>query len=176
VGRSRADIREARFAPGTTMVDIVDSPTRSRMMAAIPGKNTAPEMLVRQLLTREGVRYRLHRRDLPGAPDIVVPSARAALFVHGCFWHVHENCHHAKWPATRSDFWRKKLSGNVDRDADATAMLNMLGWRVLIIWECATRQRSRTVLLGDALFAWLRSRQPYGEIGASTLTGRGPCA
>jgi DNA mismatch endonuclease (patch repair protein) len=148
------------------MADVVDLATRSRMMAGIRGKNTKPELLVRTLLTQAGVRYRLHRTDLPGTPDIVVPSRQAALFVHGCFWHVHENCRFATWPTTRPDFWRNKLGRNAERDADAVAMLNMLGWRVLVIWECSTRLRSRTPLLAKELLAWIDGDEPYGEIAA----------
>jgi DNA mismatch endonuclease, patch repair protein len=151
------------------MADIVDSVTRSRMMAGIRGKNTKPELLVRELLTKAGLRYRLHRRDLPGAPDVVIPSMGAAIFVHGCFWHVHANCRFAKWPATRPEFWRSKLTGNADRDADVAAMLNLLGWRVLVVWECSTRSAKPRELLSDALLSWLGGSEAYGEVGAEPL-------
>src|SRR5690349_6902310 len=97
-------------------MDVVGPAARSRMMAGIRGKDTKPEMLVRRCLTAAGARYRLHRRDLPGAPDIALPGAKVAIFVHGCFWHVHCGCRFAATPATRPEFWRAKLQGNVERD------------------------------------------------------------
>lgn len=154
-------------------MDVVDSATRSRMMAGIRGTNTKPELLVRRVLTQAGVRYRLHRRDLPGAPDVVIPSRSAAIFVHGCFWHVHQNCPYAKLPATRGDFWRAKLAGNVERDADATALLNMLGWRVLVVWECSTRRAPTMSRVGEAMLAWLKGDEPYGEITTAGLVALG---
>lgn len=138
-------------------------------MAGIKGKNTKPELLVRKLLTTAGVPYRLHRKDLPGAPDIVVPSRQVAIFVHGCFWHVHATCRFAKWPTSRPDFWRAKLSGNASRDSDAAAMLNMLGWRVLVVWECSTRLTASADLLQCSVLSWLTSDEPYGEIGEEHL-------
>ena len=119
-------------------MDIVTPTVRSRMMAGIKGKNTEPEMLVRRCLSAAGIRYQLHRRDLPGAPDISLPGARVAIFVHGCFWHVHAGCRFAASPSTRPEFWKAKLQGNVERDEAAIAKLAMLGWRLLIVWECAT--------------------------------------
>lgn len=148
------------------MVDVVDQATRSRMMAGIRGKNTKPEMLVRRILTQAGVRYRVHRRGLPGVPDIVIPALQVAIFVHGCFWHAHQGCRFAKWPSTRPDFWREKLGRNAERDEDASVMLNMLGWRVLVVWECATRHVEATRHWGDAILDWLLACEAYGEIGA----------
>jgi DNA mismatch endonuclease, patch repair protein len=152
------------------MVDVVDQATRSRMMAAIRGKNTKPEMLVRRILTQAGIRFRVHRRELPGAPDIVIPALQVAVFVHGCFWHAHQGCRFAKWPSTRSDFWREKLGRNAQRDEDASVMLNMLGWRVLVVWECATRRVTATRHWGDAILDWLLTCDAYGEIGAAAAS------
>jgi DNA mismatch endonuclease, patch repair protein len=135
------------------------------MMAGIKGKNTRPEMLVRRCLSAAGVRYRLHRPDLPGAPDIALPSAKIAIFVHGCFWHVHSGCRFAATPGTRPEFWKAKLQGNVERDEGAAARLAMLGWRVLVVWECATRS-AEALGLCAAVLRWIDSGSEYGEIGA----------
>lgn len=150
------------------MADVVDQTTRSRMMSGIRAKHTKPELLVRGVLTQAGVRYRLHRTELPGAPDIVIPSLQVAIFVHGCFWHAHTGCRFAKWPSTRPDFWRSKLLRNVDRDEGASMMLNMLGWRVLVVWECATRRAAATEDLAEGLLAWIAGNEGYGEIGEQT--------
>lgn len=133
-------------------------------MSGIKGKHTKPEMLARALLTAAGFRYRLHRRDLPGAPDIVLPGRRVAIFVHGCFWHAHEGCQLAAMPSTRREFWKAKLASNVGRDEAAVAKLGMLGWRVLIVWECSTR-RAAVVELSAAMAAWIEGTSEYGEIG-----------
>ena len=120
-------------------MDIVDRNTRSRMMAAIGGRNTRPELRVRKALHAAGLRFRLHRRDLPGSPDIVLPKFRTVVFVHGCFWHRHPGCHFATTPATNVQFWREKLQSNVDRDKRQRRLLINAGWRVLVIWECQSR-------------------------------------
>lgn len=121
------------------MADIVDSATRSRMMSGIKGRNTKPERLVRSYLHAAGFRFRLHRKDLPGCPDIVLPRYRAIIFVHGCFWHRHEGCNLASLPATRVDFWESKFAANVERDRRNETALAEAGWRVIIIWECQIR-------------------------------------
>ena len=108
-------------------------------MSGIRGKNTKPELLARRALFAAGYRFRLHRRDLPGAPDIVLPGRKVAVFAHGCFWHMHVGCKNAKLPSTRTEFWRGKLEGNVARDRRAIEALLADGWRVLTVWECATR-------------------------------------
>ncbi len=118
------------------MVDVVDPATRSRMMSGIQGKNTKPELLVRRYLHSRGLRYRLHVKTLPGKPDIVLPKYRTVVFVHGCFWHQHQNCKFATMPSSRPSFWAHKLSENVARDQYQIAALDGLGWRVLIVWEC----------------------------------------
>lgn len=113
--------------------------SRSAQMALIRGKDTKPEMRVRRALHADGLRYRLHDRRLPGAPDLVFSSRRVALFVHGCFWHRHPGCPAARLPKSRLDFWGPKLAGNTTRDQKQQAALELLGWTVLVIWECETR-------------------------------------
>lgn len=108
-------------------------------MARVRGKDTGPEILVRKLLHRLGYRFRLHRKDLPGKPDIVLPRHRLAIFVHGCFWHRHEGCRRTTSPQTRPEFWQAKFRATVERDARQKATLEAAGWRVAIIWECETR-------------------------------------
>jgi DNA mismatch endonuclease (patch repair protein) len=121
------------------MVDVVDVMTRSRMMAGIRGKNTKPELVVRRYLHACGYRFRLHRKDLPGQPDLVLPKYKLAIFVHGCFWHRHENCVYATSPQSRCLFWEEKLTSNVKRDKIQLERLAVLGWRVLVIWECGLK-------------------------------------
>jgi DNA mismatch endonuclease (patch repair protein) len=118
------------------MVDVVDSATRSRMMAGIQGKNTKPELLVRKYFHGRGLRYRLHAKELPGKPDLVFPKYKAVIFVHGCFWHQHIGCKYASKPQTRTEFWTHKFSENVKRDSYQIAALEGLGWRVFVVWEC----------------------------------------
>ncbi len=114
--------------------------TRSRNMAAIRGKDTAPELAVRRILHAMGVRFRLHRKDLPGSPDIVLPRQRKVVFVHGCFWHRHEGCRYSTTPKTRQEFWVVKFESNVFRDNRNQSELKQLGWRVLVVWECELRK------------------------------------
>ena len=113
---------------------------RSLLMARIGPKDTKPELAVRRLLHRLGYRYRLHRRDLPGTPDICFPSRRKAIFVHGCFWHRHLNCRRATTPKTRVSFWNEKFEQNVDRDQRKIEALRGLGWHVMVVWECETEK------------------------------------
>lgn len=121
------------------MTDIVDSATRSRMMSGIRGKDTQPELVIRRYLHSKGYRFRLHRRDLPGRPDLVLSSYRLVVFVHGCFWHRHAGCFYATSPSSRKDFWQAKLNRNVERDEEQKCSLSDQGWRVLTIWECGIR-------------------------------------
>lgn len=151
------------------MVDVVSKDVRSRMMAGIRGKDTKPEMLVRQALSAAGVRYRLHRRDLPGAPDLVMPGRRVVIFVHGCFWHRHEGCRYAQLPSSNAGFWRAKLGRNVERDRKATADLLAAGWRILTVWECATRRRSIEDLQ-TLLLRWLDGSGRYSELPAPDVS------
>jgi DNA mismatch endonuclease (patch repair protein) len=118
------------------MPDVVSVETRSRMMAGIRGRDTKPELAVRRYLHCHGLRYRLHARELPGRPDVVLPRYRTAVFVHGCFWHRHESCRFAYTPKTREEFWLRKLEGNAARDGRDQQRLRDLGWRVEVVWEC----------------------------------------
>ena len=108
-------------------------------MRAVAQKNTKPELRVRRRLHALGYRFRLHRRDLPGTPDIVLPRHKVVILVHGCFWHQHPGCRRAARPHTRQSYWLPKLDRNVARDAKAVASLKALGWRVLVLWECELR-------------------------------------
>lgn len=117
------------------MTDRITPENRSRNMAAIRGKNTVPEVTVRRFLHAQGFRFRLHRKDLPGKPDIVLPKYRTAIFVHGCFWHLH-GCKNTVIPKTRTEWWTAKLEGNRARDEKNNQRLEQLGWRVITIWEC----------------------------------------
>lgn len=118
------------------MPDILNRTQRSKLMARIRGSDTTPELAVRRIAHRMGFRFRLHRKDLPGRPDLVFPKYRVALFVHGCFWHRHEGCKFAYMPKTRIEFWKKKFEGNIARDKRQESALCALGWKVLTIWEC----------------------------------------
>lgn len=122
-------------------MDVVDKPTRSRMMSGIKGKNTNPEIIVRSFLHRQGFRFRLHGKGLPGKPDIVLPKYRAVVFVQGCFWHRHL-CKQFVWPKSRKTFWKNKLEGNAARDKRKQRALRHLGWRVLVLWECKINEAS----------------------------------
>jgi DNA mismatch endonuclease (patch repair protein) len=110
-------------------------------MAAIKGKNTSPEIIVRSILHRAGLRFRLHDKKLPGRPDIVLPKHRVAVFVHGCFWHFH-GCEKSVWPKTRAAYWRAKILGNRRRDRRVATALLDAGWRVEAIWECEINERA----------------------------------
>jgi DNA mismatch endonuclease (patch repair protein) len=147
------------------MPDIVDPQTRSRMMAGIRGKNTRPELTIRRELFRRGFRYRIHPRNLPGKPDMVFPARRAVIFVHGCFWHGH-HCHLFKWPSTRMDFWRQKISRNRRKDAETLSALEKSGWRCLTIWECALKGRTRRSLaeIADNASVWLSAGETNLEL------------
>jgi DNA mismatch endonuclease, patch repair protein len=118
-------------------------PKRSANMARIGQRNTAPEVLVRRSLHDMGYRFRLHRRDLPGTPDIVLPRHRVAVLVHGCFWHRHPNCQFAYTPKTRLDFWSRKFEQNVERDQRNEVALKERGWTVVTIWECETTDSAK---------------------------------
>ncbi len=122
------------------------SEKRSKNMAAIKSKNTKPEITVRKLLHSMGYRFRLHRKDLPGKPDIVLPKYKIALFVHGCFWHRHEGCKYSTIPKTRTEFWIEKFRDNVERDKLNQAKLISMGWTPLIVWECETKKNVNSLL------------------------------
>lgn len=137
----------------------MDKATRSRMMSGIRGRNTKPEILVRRLLHRQGFRFRLHVRDMPGKPDIVLPRYRAAIFVNGCFWHGHD-CPLYRVPGTRTDFWLDKINRNRANDQKARDALLATGWRVAVIWECALRGAEQDIEgAAQRLGEWLRGRE-----------------
>jgi len=115
------------------------SEQRSRNMSAIISKNTKPEIKVRKILHSMGYRFRLHSKDLPGSPDIVLPKYKTVIFVHGCFWHRHENCKYASTPKTRKEFWNKKFTENKKRDSEIQEKIKILDWRSVVIWECETK-------------------------------------
>lgn len=146
------------------MTDVVDKDTRSRMMSGIRGRNTHPEILVRSLLHASGFRFRLHVKNLPGKPDIVLPKYKAVVLVHGCFWHGH-GCRFFKWPTTRPEFWRTKIERNRENDGKAVAALVAGGWRVAIVWECALRTaKLDRDALGYALSHWLKGSDARLEL------------
>lgn len=126
-------------------------PARSAQMALVRGRDTKPEMRVRKALHAAGLRYRLHDRRLPGVPDLTFPSRRIALFVHGCFWHRHPGCPAARLPKSRLDFWEPKLAGNAERDKRTRATLEAAGWKVIVIWECETRDQRILADLAEAV-------------------------
>ena len=147
------------------MADIVSPEVRSRMMAGIRGTNTRPELIVRKGLHARGIRFRLHDRRLPGRPDLVLPKYQAVIFVHGCFWHMHE-CHLFKWPSTRKEWWGRKLRRTREIDGRNVDALLASGWRVLEIWECALKGRYRrpTDEVIDRICSWIRSSRLKGSI------------
>ena len=135
------------------------SPQRSAQMALIRGRDTKPEKLVRKALHGAGLRFRLHDKQLPGKPDIVLPSRKIAIFVHGCFWHRHKSarCKLARLPKSRLDFWLPKLEGNAERDKKAQAALRANGWRVIVVWECELRGDVIKRLIGKIYSAPIQS-------------------
>ncbi len=124
------------------MSDVHDKATRSYNMSRIGGKDTKPEIMVRKFLHANGFRYRIHVKDLPGKPDIVLPKYKTVIFVHGCFWHAHEGCDKFSIPETRSDWWKKKLFRNKERDIENQSALKDQGWNVVIVWECEIKNKT----------------------------------
>ena len=128
-------------------MDIFEKKKRSEVMSKVKSKDTGAEMTVRRLLHLAGFRYRLHRKALPGKPDIVFPGRKKVVFVHGCFWHQHADCRRAQRPQSNKEYWNKKLDRNQERDAANESLLIKLGWEVFIVWEC--RLKNRDALLED---------------------------
>lgn len=128
------------------MTDRLTPERRSVLMSKVRSKDTSPELRVRRLAHALGFRFRLHRRDLPGSPDMVFPRLRKVVFVHGCFWHRHEDCSKASSPKSREAYWEEKFARNVDRDRCATAALAEMEWKVMVVWECETHPRDRAAL------------------------------
>lgn len=151
------------------MNDIVTTHKRSLMMSGIRGRDTGPELRVRRILHRLGYRFRLHRKDLPGFPDVVLPKHKVAIFIHGCFWHCHQGCRFAKLPRSREEFWKPKLLGNRERDAAAVAALREVGWRVLLVWECFLRANRNDAALAESFAAWVEGEQGLGEFSNAAL-------
>ena len=139
------------------MTDKVDKDTRSRIMSRVRSKDTKPEMAVRRLVHKLGYRYRLHRKDMPGKPDLVFPSRRKIIFVHGCFWHQHSdpNCKRSRLPAANPEYWLPKLRGNAARDEEVRRTLEAERWQVLEIWECQTADLGQ---MANAIAAFLGPR------------------
>jgi len=135
------------------------------MMAGIRSKNTRPELVVRKALHSLGFRYRLHDPSLPGKPDLIFPRYKAVILVHGCFWHGHD-CHLFKWPASRKEFWKRKITRNQQKDSQNLMALRKNGWRVMTVWECALKSRTRIPfekVIGN-ISAWLESTRKTGRI------------
>ncbi len=147
------------------MADIVSKKKRSEMMSGIQGKDTKPELKIRSALHKLGFRYKLYDKTLPGKPDLVFPKYNAVIFIHGCFWHLHD-CHLFKWPSTRPKFWRKKITENKERDKKNVLVLKEDGWRIMIIWECAVKGKYK-LDFGSTIRSisdWLKSSDRYTEI------------
>ena len=136
-------------------------------MSGIRGKNTRPEMLIRKGLHARGFRYRLHDSTLPGKPDMVFRRCSAVIFVNGCFWHGH-NCHLFRWPSSRTEFWKQKILRNREKDAETVRALSMNGWRILIIWECALKGRTKYPASDviESAAKWLCGSSKYHEIAS----------
>lgn len=147
------------------MTDVHDKQNRSRNMAAIKAQNTKPELWLRKRLHAAGFRYRLNAKELPGKPDLVFPKYKAVIFIHGCFWHAHEY-HLFKLPSTRPDFWKTKLDDNKERDQRQAKQLACLGWRVLPVWECAIKSKTRIPEneLLISLCSWLKNKSASQSI------------
>ena len=125
------------------MTDVFSTSKRSEVMSRIRGKDTTPELQVRSIVHRLGYRFRLHAKDLPGSPDLVLPRLGTVILVHGCFWHRHRGCRYATTPSTRRAFWQAKFDANVARDRRVSASLRRLGWSVITVWECQLRRPER---------------------------------
>jgi len=133
------------------MADVHSKATRSYNMSRIRSKDTKPEMLVRRFLHKNGFRYRLHVKDMPGKPDIVLPKYKTVIFVHGCFWHGHQGCKYYVVPKTRTEWWLHKIGNNITHDANAERLLKAAGWNVIKVWECELKKTSFEETLNNLL-------------------------
>jgi DNA mismatch endonuclease (patch repair protein) len=133
------------------MTDVHDKATRSYNMSRIKGKNTKPEILLRKFLFSKGFRYRLHDKNLPGKPDIVLPKYKTVIFVNGCFWHGHEECRYFVVPKTRTDWWLEKIQGNKQKDSENFLKLTQLGWKIVTIFECELKRDKLNLTLNMLL-------------------------
>lgn len=145
-------------------MDTLTADQRSKNMRAIRSKDTKPELIVRKLLFSNGYRYRLHSRRLPGRPDIVLKKHNAVIFINGCFWHRHKGCPYAVLPKSHADFWNQKLSRNATRDAAEHQTLLGMGWRILVVWECALKTQKTRAISEPLILEWLAGREQYREI------------
>jgi DNA mismatch endonuclease, patch repair protein len=123
------------------MADVFSPEKRSAIMSRVTGRNTKPEIVVRKIVHSLGFRFRLHRKDLPGKPDLVLPRHRKIIFVNGCFWHGHSKCRRSKLPSSNIEFWRAKIARNKSRDLEVTRSLREIGWEILVVWQCEIVQR-----------------------------------
>lgn len=157
------------------MTDVFDPLKRSEVMSKIRSRNTSPELFVRRLLFAAGFRYRLCSGKLPGRPDIVLSKWRVVIFVNGCFWHSHRGCRRSVMPKTNVEFWQRKLQKNVARDVENFEQLKLLGWRVLVVWECGCRNSLKKRLAAE-LENFIRSEVgiPFMEIGREQLESERP--
>ncbi|MDB5284394.1 MAG: vsr [Bacteroidota bacterium] len=128
-------------------MDIFSKEKRSEVMKKIKGKNTKPEMILRSHLFKQGYRFRLHQKNLPGKPDIVLKKFKTAIFVHGCFWHFHADCREGRIPSTNSKFWKEKLERNISKDKRDIKSLQEAGWQVLVVWECEIEKQIDNILV-----------------------------
>jgi DNA mismatch endonuclease (patch repair protein) len=153
------------------MADVHSKEQRRRNMSAIQSKNTKPELLIRSELHKKGFRFRIHRKDLPGKPDILLPKYQAVINVHGCFWHGH-SCPQFKWPKTRKAFWRKKILGNMARDTHQIAALFAKGYRVAVIWECSIEGPSKIEQskLMEQIASWILSESNELQISGADIS------
>ena len=152
------------------MADVLTPEQRRHNMQRVRGRDTQPEMLLRRSLHSRGFRYRLHRRGLPGKPDLVFPKHCAVIFVHGCFWHRHERCRYVTTPSTRAEFWQGKFQANVARDIAVRESLLEEGWRVATIWECALRRRAQVATVADQISTWLLTETDTLELGEREIS------
>ena len=135
------------------MADVLSKDQRHKCMSQIKSKNTKPEVLVRRFLFANGFRFRLHRKDLPGTPDIVLSKYKTVIFINGCFWHGHTDCKYASIPETNHDFWKAKISGNIERDKATYALLREQGWRIIEIWQCQLKPKKKEQTLQNIITA-----------------------
>lgn len=151
------------------MADVHSPEVRSKNMRAIRSADTKPELLVRKALYAAGFRYRLHKSELPGKPDIVLAKYRTVIFIHGCFWHGHD-CKYFKIPKTRPDFWLAKIQANQLRDQAAVSQLNQSGWHVIEVWECTTRPSGLGVNeIVQKIVTCLRKRNKATDVGITRI-------
>lgn len=155
-------------------MDVMPPEARSALMSRIRGKDTRPELLIRRGLHALGFRYRLHRTDLPGTPDIILPKHRAVVFVHGCFWHGHEGCPAFRLPGSRPEFWKSKIERNAARDERDRKALLAMDWRVMTVWECALRGPNRLgleIVIGNCAI-WILEGRELGDLSSKTRASK----